>query len=256
MKEIIERLSVKPFSIVGHRGAAKEKPENTLSAFDYAIKLGVEVVECDVRKTKDGKLIISHDENLKRTTGVDVKISELSFEEIRKLKVQTEPIPTLEEVIDLVQDKCGLFIEIKEPATTEKVIETVKKIAKNTDWLAIISFYEDALKTVKEIAPEITTGLIYFKPPGKIFEAKGLKCELVLPNWKLSTEKAVRFAHKLKLKVISWTVDDEKSLSKCLKAKTDSIATDIPSWLIKEREKLIYNYQKQNGEQNEGSDSR
>jgi len=239
LKEIIERLSVKPFSIVGHRGAAKEKPENTLISFEYAIELGVEIVECDVRETKDGELIISHDENLKRLIGIDVKISDLNLEEIKRFRIENEPIPTLKEVLALVQNKCGLFIEIKEPPSTEKVIKAIKETTKSTDWLAVISFYEEALKLVKTIDPKITTGLIYSKPPGKIIEAKKLKCELVLPSWKLSTEKAVSFAHKLKLKVVSWTVDDDTSLQKCLNAKSDAIATDIPSWLIEERKKLV-----------------
>jgi len=193
LKEIIERLSVKPFSIVGHRGAAKEKPENTLISFEYAIELGIEIVECDVRETKDGELIISHDENLKRLIGIDVKISDLNLEEIKRFRIENEPIPTLKEVLALVQNKCGLFIEIKEPPSTEKVIKAIKETTNSTDWLAVISFYEEALKLVKTIDPKITTGLIYSKPPGKIIEAKKLKCELVLPSWKLSTEKAVSF---------------------------------------------------------------
>jgi len=90
VKEIISRLSVKPFSVVGHRGAAGEKPENTIAAFEYAINLGVEVVECDVRETADGELVVIHDDNLKRVAGLDRRVSELSLSEIKEIEIEGE----------------------------------------------------------------------------------------------------------------------------------------------------------------------
>lgn len=77
--EILEKLSIKPFSIVGHRGAAGRLPENTLRAFQFAIEAGADVVECDVRRTKDGKLILLHDKDFKRVAGVRKSPSEMTL---------------------------------------------------------------------------------------------------------------------------------------------------------------------------------
>jgi len=239
VKEIISRLSVKPFSVVGHRGAAGERPENTIAAFEYAINLGVDVVECDVRETADGELVVIHDDNLKRVAGLDRRISELSLSEIKEIKIDGEKIPTIGEVLEVVNGRCGLFIEIKEPSTTGKLIEKVKSQVKNTDWIGFISFYEEALKEVKETDSNLVTGLIYSKPPGKILEARTLDCSFVLPKWYLSTEKAVKFAHRMRLKVVSWVINDERSLNRVLNSGCDALATDLPSWLLKVRKELL-----------------
>lgn len=240
MKEIIERLTTEPFSIVGHRGAGGELPENTLKAFKFAVELGVDVVECDVRRTLDGKLVVVHDPDFKRVAGVKAKVSELTLEEMReRIRVSgTEPVPTLKEVVETVNGKCGLFIEIKEPETTERVVEEVRGNTEKSDWVAFISFYEGALQKVKEIDEKLITGLIYSKPPGKILEAKEIGAEIVLPKWPLATEKAVRFAHRLKRTVVAWVVDDEKTLERCLRNGVDAVATDYPSWLIERRREL------------------
>ncbi len=236
--KITNLLRKKPFSIVGHRGAAGELPENTLKAFEYAIELGVDVVECDVRRTKDGNLIILHDKDFSRVAGVEKSPSEMTLNEIKKeIRIGGEEVPTLQEVISLVQGKCGLFIEIKEPETTDKVVETIEKTAGKTDWIAIISFYEEAIKRVGEIS-NISKGLIYSRPPGKIVEARELNCQIVLPRWQLATEKAVKFAHKLKLTVVAWTINDSQTLEKVVRRGVDAVATDYPSRLIKERKTL------------------
>jgi glycerophosphoryl diester phosphodiesterase len=239
LKEILERLSVKPFSVVGHRGAAGEKPENTVEAFKYAIELGVDVVECDVRRTKDGKLVVIHDDNLKRIAGINVKVSDLTYSELRDVRIDGERIPLLEEVLNVVEGNCGLFIEIKEPETTELILKSVNSSVSKTSWIGFISFYEEALVRVKEWNKNLTTGLIYSKPPGKILDAKRIGCEFVLPKWYLSTEKAVNFAHRLGLRVVSWVIDDEKTLDKALKSKSDALATDFPSWLLNIRKELL-----------------
>ena len=238
MKEILRRLTVKPFAVVGHRGAGGELPENTLKAFERGIAAGADVVECDVRETADGKLVVVHDPDFKRVAGVDARVKELTLKEIKeRIRVAgTEPVPTLREVVETVNGRCGLFVEIKEPETTEKVVEEVLSLSENPEWIALISFYPEALKRVKEIEGELTTGLIYSRPPGGIVTAREVGAEIVLPRWPLATEKAVRFAHRLKEVVVAWLIDDERSFERALKNGVDAMATDYPSWLVKKRE--------------------
>ncbi|WP_457625796.1 glycerophosphodiester phosphodiesterase [Persephonella sp.] len=236
--DIIERLSVKPFSVIGHRGAKGVKPENTISAIEYGIKAGADIVEIDIRKTKDGRLILLHDKDFKRLTGRALFPSQLNFDFIREnIFIEGEPVATLEEAVDTVNGRSGLFIEIKEPDTTDKIVEIVKE--KNAEsWTAFISFYEDALKRVKEIDRSLKTGLIYMRPPGKIIEAKELDADIVLPLYRLATKKAVSFAHRLKLRVVSWVVNDFETAEEMYRKKCDGIASDYPDKAVLWRKQL------------------
>ncbi len=236
--DILEKLNVKPFCIVGHRGAKGVKPENTISAIEYGIIIGADIVEVDVRRTKDGKLILLHDKDFKRLTGRTLSPSDLDFEFIREnITINGEPVATLEEAIESVNKRAGLFIEIKEPETTEQIVKTVKE--KNAQkWVAFISFYEEALVDVKKIDSNLKTGIIYMRPPGKIIEAKKIGAEIVLPLYKLATEKAIAFAHRLKLKVVSWLINDFETAKIMYDRKTDAIASDYPDKAVKWREKL------------------
>lgn len=236
--DILERLSIKPFSIVGHRGAKGVKPENTICAIEYGIKTGADIIEVDVRKTKDGKLILLHDRDFKRLTGRALSPSDLDFQFIREnITIDGEPVATLEEAIRTVNGRIGLFIEIKEPETTEQIVKIVKE--NNADsWVAFISFYEEALIEVKKIDSNLKTGIIYMRPPGKIVEAKEIGAQIVLPLYRLATDKAVAFAHRLKLKVVSWVINDFETAKIMYERKTDAIASDYPDKAVEWREVL------------------
>ncbi|WP_456400101.1 glycerophosphodiester phosphodiesterase [Persephonella sp.] len=235
IKEALER---KPFSIIGHRGAAGVKPENTISAVKFAIEVGADIVEVDVRSTSDGHLILSHDPDFKRVAGIDKRVSELDLNYIREhVRIKGEPVPLLEDILKVAKDKVGVFIEIKEPETTEKIVSKVKE-HNIENQVCFISFYEEALSLVKKIDKNLYTGIIYSRPPGKIIEAKKMGAELVLPGHWLATEKAVKFAHKLKLKVVSWVINDEENLKKMVSNGVDGVASDYPDMIVKVRDKF------------------
>ncbi|WP_293448624.1 glycerophosphodiester phosphodiesterase [Persephonella sp.] len=236
--DILQRLSIKPFCIVGHRGAKGVKPENTISAIEYGIKSGADIVEVDVRRTKDGKLILLHDKDFKRLIGKALSPSDLDFEFIREnITIEGEPVATLEEAIERVDKRAGLFIEIKEPETTQQIVKIVKE--KNADnWVGFISFYEEALIEVKKIDNNLKTGIIYMRPSGKIIEAKKIGAEIVLPLYRLATEKAIAFAHRLRLKVVSWVINDFETTKIMYERKTDAIASDYPDKAVEWRERL------------------
>ncbi|WP_457624005.1 glycerophosphodiester phosphodiesterase [Persephonella sp.] len=235
---IKEILSVKPFAVIGHRGAGGEKPENTLSAISHGISAGADIVEVDVRKTKDGKLVLFHDKDLKRLTGRAVPISQLDYSFIEEnVRIDGERIPLLEEALELVGGKAGIFIEIKEPETTPRIIQTVKE-NDAISWVCIISFYEEALSEAKKLIPEITTGLIYMRPPGKILEAKQIGADVVLPVKNLATEKAVRFAHRMGLKVVSWVINDFETAEIMYQKGVNGIASDYPSMAVEWKNRL------------------
>jgi len=110
---------------IAHRGLTEHIPENSLLAFKESVKLKLEVVEFDVHHTKDNKLIIMHDHYIKRTTKGLGLIHKYSLKEIRKFHLSNgEPIPTLQEVIDILKNKCICKIDIKDVGIVESVLKS------------------------------------------------------------------------------------------------------------------------------------
>jgi len=118
--------------IIAHRGSHLQVPENTLAAYEMAIAEGADYVEVDLRTTKDGKLIVLHDESVKKMTGKDALIQNLNFDEIKNLKIapvapgdtKTYSIPTFESVLALCKGKINIYLDFKEAnvAQTYKLI--------------------------------------------------------------------------------------------------------------------------------------
>ncbi len=237
---IIDELRKKPFSIVGHRGAAGVKPENTVSSILYAYSNGADVVEVDVRSTRDGFLILLHDEDFSRVSGVSTRPRDVSYRWIKEnLKVMGEDVAELSEVVNLVKKlNKYLLIEVKEPDITSKVVEIVL-MERTIDEVAIISFFNEVLAAVKEIEPRIVAGLIYSKPPGRVVDARSLGAEIVLPKYSLATEKAIELAHRLGLTVVAWTVNELNTVAELVKRGVDAIASDYPDKLANYRSSIV-----------------
>jgi len=210
---------------IGHRGASAYEPENTIRAFKRAIEMGCEGVEMDLRKTKDGKVVVIHDETVDRTTNGKGKVSEMTLEEIKKLDSHGEKIPLLSEVLSEV--KANIFLlEIKEAGYEESIVKEVKD-AKLLDKVIFISFIYDSLRRVKEIGGE-KIGLIYDTQQYPIQIAKSLKAYAMLPSYNLLNRIHANELKKNKFFVIPWVVNDVSILEKMMYFKVDAIATDKP----------------------------
>ncbi|MCS6876162.1 MAG: glycerophosphodiester phosphodiesterase [Aquificaceae bacterium] len=217
---LLEKLSKR--ALVGHRGMPAKELENTLQSVQKAIETGADVVEVDIQKTRDGVLVLSHDENLKRTFGVDINIRETDWEELKELSRDRYSLARLEDALELVNGRVGMFLEVKHPEDAGAVLRVVE--GKNVkDWVAVISFYPQALEPFKS---KLVTGLVYAKPPGSIPEAKKLGCSIALPRYNLATQKAIDFAHKLKLFVVAWTVNEPEKAMELFTRGVDGVATD------------------------------
>ena len=118
---------------IGHRGAKGLLPENTLPSFEHAINVGCDWVELDVYHV-DGELLVIHDKSVERTTNGKGLVSELSFDEIRALDAGGgHSVPTLQEVIDLVDRRCRINVELKGPATAKPVSDLLSRYCL-TEW--------------------------------------------------------------------------------------------------------------------------
>ncbi len=233
--------------LFGHRGCSKSAPENTIPAFRKILENGVPGVELDVHQCKSGELVISHDFNLKRITGIDTVIETSTFKELRELdfgsfyseKYRGEQIPTLDDVFQLMGDQVYYDIEIKHRNIKETAIETLimQKITEyNLENRVIISSFNPfAVRSFKKMFPSIPTAVIYRKSPTVPFffrrgEGKYIaKPDILKPEKNQITERILK---KRKYGIITWVVDDDKEAEKLLSMGIDGIISNQPEKLL------------------------
>ena len=219
------------FFIVAHRGASGVFPENTMTAFRKAVEFGADVVELDVRVSRDNIPIVFHDESLNRLTGKTGFVREYTFDELRRFDVRGERIPKLSEALKYLVDHVCVFIEIKEDAALPHVLDI---IVENDyfDKVAVTSFNKSHLEYIRRSVSSLVTGLIYIKPTDGIVAAKKIGAKMVLPFYRLATEKSIAFAHRLGLKVVAWVINDFSTAIEYLERGVDGIATDYPEQIV------------------------
>jgi len=216
---------------VGHRGARAYEPENTLRSFRKALELGVNAVELDVRRTKDGELVVIHDNKVDRTTNGRGLVNELTLEEIEKLDAgKGEKIPTLEEALEFLDKKVKILIELKEVGFEDKVLEIVKNKGLE-DNVIIISFHEEALRRIRELNNKVETGLIYVRHRNPIKAALSLKAQYLLPLYRFTHSTLIKKAHDNGLKVIVWTINTLEEAKEYANKGVDGITSDKPDIL-------------------------
>jgi len=217
---------------IGHRGARLYEPENTLRSFKRALDLGVDAIEFDVRKTKDGKIVVIHDEKVDRTTNGKGLVLDLTLKEIKLFDAgQGERIPTLEETLDFMDREAKMLIELKENDLEENVLNLVSH-AGLTDNVIIISFLEEALRRVRELNSKVETGLIYSRHKNPVKTALELKANYLLPLYRFTHSADVEKAHKNGLKVIVWTINTPEEVEEYVKKSVDGITSDKPDILM------------------------
>ena len=219
--------------IIGHRGASAIAPPNTLKAFEKAIELKADYSEFDIHITKDGEIVIIHDSNTYNTTGVNGLIKDMTLDQIKNLDAgEGEKIPTIQELINIAQNKMGLQIEIKATNLLDKLLRILKE--ENLLETSIISsFMLDELLKLKALEPNAKVGLLIF---AELVRPTIIKRKIVnvakhnfysIHTYFNHTDKdIVDFAHKLGLKVIVWTVNDKEIMEKLLEIGVDGIITD------------------------------
>jgi len=243
------------FLIIAHRGAAGYAPENTLAAFKKAIEIGANVLETDIRQTRDGHLVAMHDASVDRTTDGKGDVGELTLEEVKRLDAGSwfseafgnERVPTLEEIARVLNDTTRLIIEIKGdsteyPGIEERVVDQVMKLNIGNR-VVLKSFDAEVLARLRKLAPDIPQLFVYaLRVPWidlvigtglsrlDVFE---LPVQYLQPHAFFVTESFTRSAHEQGYRVIAWDVHDERRMSEMLDLGVDGIETDFPD-LLKE----------------------
>lgn len=222
---------------IAHRGASGHAPENTLAAMLKALSLGADGIELDVHLSKDGVPVVIHDETLERTTNGHGKVSEHTLAALQHFDAGNgERIPTLQEVIELVNGNAILFIEIKDPQAAAAVVDTIAPFAATLGYcyFPIISFNWDALLHVKTYDPKVLIGATPPEdhiPDGFLEEAKAAGMWSVNPCIGLLDNALVEKAKSYGLKLITWTVNNPRDLAIAHSCVVDGIISDYPDRL-------------------------
>ncbi|HHW09286.1 MAG TPA: glycerophosphodiester phosphodiesterase [Firmicutes bacterium] len=251
---------VDQFAVLGHRGAKGYAPENTLPSFEKAIELGANMTELDVHLSKDGALVVMHDDDVSRTTDGQGKIASLTLAEIKKLDAGSwfsplfagTPVPTLEEVVELVKGRILLNIEVKKTdhlyqGIIPKILDVLLKYDMVTQTV-ISSFQIEYLKEMKRILPAANLALLYKDEALAVKKAKassdmdeavdivdvavregwnGLHCHLSQAYPALITK-----AHRHGIRVRAWNPNEPEQMRPLLTMGVDGIGTDYPDRLL------------------------
>jgi glycerophosphoryl diester phosphodiesterase len=156
--------------IIGHRGASGTAPENTLASFEKAIGLGVKMIELDVHRCATGELVVIHDEKINRTTSGKGFVSGKMLDELKKVDAgDGEKIPTLCEVLNLVNRRVKINIELKGAAVAAPTVKLLNEYKENHDWktddFCISSFDHQQLKQFQELDNVTNIGILYERKP-------------------------------------------------------------------------------------------
>ena len=225
-------------TVMAHRGLSADAPENTLYAFSDAISVGADFIELDVQQTRDGVLVVMHDSNLKRTTGVNKDIWDVDYADIQNLDAGSwfDPayanarIPTLEETLQFVDKRAKLNIEIKPTKhgsdTLEQDVAELITRYQYTDACYVTSFSYGSLKKVKETNPEIRTGYLMSVAYGQFYSLK--YADAFSLNKVFVTSQVVNAAHQQGKQIFAWTVNSMSEVRSLCNLHVDSIITDDP----------------------------
>ena len=258
----IAALGANKVIVHGHRGARAVLPENTLPAFEYAIRAGVDVVELDLAVRRDDVLVVSHDPTINPVicTGVAGKtpIRTLTLEQLKRvgcgslknpLFPKQKPVPgagspTLDQVLAFAdKGKFEFNIEIKSSPKSPEFTPAPEVFAKLLydaihkhglgSRVIVQSFDFRTLHAMKKLDPALRLSALYEGEPRSFVEiAKEAGAKIVSPNYKLVTKQQVDAAHKAGLQVVAWTANTPDDWQRLIECGVDGIISDDPAELI------------------------
>ena len=241
--------------IIGHRGASRDAPENTLAAFHLAWEQGADGVELDVQMTRDGHVVVIHDESALRTAGLDVEIAAAPFSKLRALDAGSwkspawagERIPELKDVLADVPPGRKVFIEIKCGMEILAALrETLERSPLTVEQLGVVGFNRDVMRLARQRLPvsevlwnvELKTGGAAgaWAPGVDILgrQAREAKLDGLGIGVRGKVDSAfIRAALEQKLKLFAWTVDDPGLAAELVRLGVHYIVTNRPGWMRK-----------------------
>ena len=233
--------------IFAHRGARRVAPENTLPAFAAALEMGADGIELDVHLTADGQLVVIHDFNVQKTTDGHGEVERMTADEVARLDAGSHfspvfagtRIPRLEEVLDLVGDRCRVNIEIKsnDPYARDASDSVAALIRARNLYAQVIvsSFNPITLIKMRHLDPAIALGMLYdgemppfFRP---VWAGPPISPQAQHPHHGLVDEAYMAWARKIGAQVNTWTVNEPTEARRLADLGVDTLITDVPDVL-------------------------
>jgi glycerophosphoryl diester phosphodiesterase len=224
--------------VIAHRGASGSLPENTLPAYRRAVEEGADMIEIDLHRTRDGELVVTHDENLAGLGGAG-EIADATAAEVRALDAGAgERIPTLDEVLDAFGDRIPFNLELKRgtAADYERLEAATLDAVERRGLLAstlFSCFHDPVLARLRAVSPAARMALLLSVrfPHRPIERALALGAEAINPSRHLVSPELLDAAHGEGLAVLVYTVDAEDEMRRLLDQGVDGIFTNYPGRL-------------------------
>ena len=211
---------------IAHRAGGFEAPENTVAGIDAAHEYGAWGAEIDIQRTKDGYYVVNHDADFARTAGLAKKPSELTLEEVKQLKVDGEPVPTYEEMLEASRDRVVLFVELKGETADQQMADDAVKTIKEynmVDQTVVISLGYELIDYIETNYPEINTGYLAFASFG---DTASYNCDYLALEEETATSSMIEEIHEAGKKILVWTVNEDDDIEDFLRSGADAIITD------------------------------
>lgn len=217
-----------PILKIGHRGAKGYEPENTLISFQKAIDLKVDGIELDVHLSSYGEIMVIHDETIDRTTSGTGFVNQFTALELKKYGIST-----LIEVLDLVNKKCFVNIELKGIKTSKPVVDLITHYVSEKNWnyntFLVSSFDWKMLEEVQLLSPKIQIGILTEESVSAALAfAKKVKAYSIHPDYRLLTKENVALMQENGFEVYSWTVNSTEDIQKIKSFNVNGIISDFP----------------------------
>ena len=226
--------------IIGHRGAMGYIAENTIPSIEKAIELGVDGIEIDIFKCASGELVVFHDVMLDKLTDLTGKIEEKSLDSLKKAKVLgAYQIPTLNEVMNLIDGRLILNIELKGSETAIPTNDLLRDYFKKSSWnpskIIISSFKWDELNLFYNLNKEVPIAVLTDGDPlAALPFAKKVKAYAINPKYSLLTKTNSKIIKDEGIKLFPWTVNELDDIKFMISLGVDGIITNFPDRVSKE----------------------
>ncbi|MFC0673665.1 glycerophosphodiester phosphodiesterase [Brachybacterium hainanense] len=230
--------------IVGHRGAAALAPENTLASFRRAVADGAQLLECDVHLSRDGHVVIMHDETIDRTAHVASPLRTGAIADLTRAELETvllgadgdgEPVPFLDQLLE--ETTVPLFIEVKAAAAAAAVAAQLESLPGDAPGRAstVITFHAAAAADIRRERPDTPVSyLVDVIDEAALARAAELGAVGIGPWVQGLSLHAARAVHEAGLELNPWTVNEAPQLDVALACGADTITTDDPAWVARE----------------------
>jgi glycerophosphoryl diester phosphodiesterase len=222
--------------VIAHRGAAGKAPENTLASMRQAIDDGADMIEIDVQESSDGEVVVIHDSDFMKLSGVDLKVWDGSLKQLQEIDIgswfdpgfSAERVPTLAQVLEEARGKVRVIIELKyyghDRQLEQRIIEIVEK-AGMVDDIFIMSLEYKGIEKIRALRPQWVIGLLSTRSVGNLAK---LDLDFLAVNMSMATSGFIHRTHAAGKKVFVWTVNDAVSISRMISLGVDGIITDEP----------------------------